>query len=91
MAKGMIHGIDISTGEERSMHLQDPGECSLVQPKGRILKAVVVAESKDELQVLDPETMKTLDVRKPNGFSRKGEQVRLVKTKAGTFVLSDSW
>jgi nonsense-mediated mRNA decay protein 3 len=91
MAKGMIHGIDISTGEERSMHLQDPGECSLVQPKGKILKAVVVAESKDELQVLDPETMKTLDVRKPNGFSRKGEQVRLVKTKAGTFVLSDSW
>ena len=91
MSKGMVHGIDISTGEERSMHLQDPGECSLVQPKGKILKAVVVVESKDELQVLDPETMKTIDVRKPNGFSRKGEQVRLVKTKAGTFALSDSW
>jgi nonsense-mediated mRNA decay protein 3 len=91
MAKGMIHGIDISTGEERSMHLQDPGECSLVQPKGKILNAVVVAETKDEIQVLDTDTMKTLDVRKPNGFSREGEQVRLVKTKAGTFVLSDSW
>jgi nonsense-mediated mRNA decay protein 3 len=91
MAKGMVHGIDIRTGEERSVHLQDPAECMLVQPRSKILKAVVVAESKDELQVLDPETMNTLDVRKPNGFSRKGEQVRLVKTKAGAFVLSDSW
>ena len=91
MAKGMVHGIDIQTGEERSVHLQDPGECMLVQPKSKILKAVVVVESKDELQVLDPETMKTLDVRKPNGFSRKGEQVRLVKTKDGVFALSDSW
>ncbi len=91
MAKGMVRWIDIVTGEERSMRLQDQGECALVQPKSRILKAVVVAESEKELQVLDPETMKTLDVRKPNGFSRKGEQVRLVKTNAGAFVLSDSW
>jgi nonsense-mediated mRNA decay protein 3 len=91
MAKGMLHGIDISSGERKSVRLQDPGECALVQPKSRILKAVVVAESDKELQVLDPETMKTLDVRKPSGFSREGEQVRLVKTNAGVFVLSDSW
>ena len=91
MARGMVHGVDIATGEDRSVHLQDPGECILVLPKAKILKAVVVTESKDELQLLDPETMKTVDVRKPNGFSRKGEQVRLVKTKAGAFVLSDSW
>jgi len=91
MSKDMVHGIDISNSEERSFRLQDPGACKLVKPKSSILKAVVVAESEKEIQVLDPETMKTLDVRKPVGFSRKGEQVRLVKTKEGSFVLSDSW
>jgi nonsense-mediated mRNA decay protein 3 len=91
MSKGMLHGIDISSGEEMSVRLQEPSECVLVLPKSKMLKAVVVSESEQELQVLDPETMKTIDVRKPSGFSRKGEQVRLVKTKAGAFALSDSW
>ena len=91
MARGMVRGIDIVKGEEHAVRLKDSGECSLVKPKSGILKALVVADVGDELQVLDPETLKTLDVRKPPGFSRKGEHVRLVKTKAGTFVLSDSW
>ena len=91
MSRGMVRGIDLAKGEERAIRLKDSGECSLVRPSSEILKAVVVADVGDELQVLDPETMKTLDVRKPPGFSRKGEQVRLVKTKTGVFVLSDSW
>jgi NMD protein affecting ribosome stability and mRNA decay len=86
-----VHGIDIEKGEERAIRLKDAGECMLVSPKTKILKAVVVVDSEGELQVLDPETMKTIDVRKPHGFSRKGEQVRLVKTKAGAYLLSDSW
>ena len=91
MSRGMLRGIDIVKGEERAVRLKDPGECSLVKPRSEILKAVVVADTGDELQVLDPVTMKTLDVRKPPGFSRKGEQVRLVKTNDGPFILSDSW
>ena len=92
MSRGMVRGVDIAKGEERAIRLKDPGGgCSLVRPRSEILKAVVVADRGEELQILDPETMKTLDVRKPPGFSRKGEQVRLVKTNAGPFVLSDSW
>jgi nonsense-mediated mRNA decay protein 3 len=91
MSGGMVRMVDIESGEERSIRLKDPGECSLVRSRSQILKAVIVAERGEELQILDPETMKTLDVRKPQGFSRKGEQIRLVKTNKGTFVLSDSW
>jgi nonsense-mediated mRNA decay protein 3 len=91
MSRGMVRGIDIVKGEERAIRLKDPSECSLVRPRSEILKAVVVVDTGNELQVLDPETLKTLDVRKPPGFSRKGEQVRLVKTNAGPFILSDSW
>lgn len=91
MARGVVHGIDLSTGEERAVKLKETGECFLVRSKAEIRRAVVVMDSKDELQVLDPETMSTVDVKKPAGFSRKGEQIRLVKTKLGAFVLSDSW
>ncbi|OGD45847.1 MAG: hypothetical protein A3K76_01860 [Euryarchaeota archaeon RBG_13_57_23] len=91
MSRGMLHGIDLLTGEERAIKFTERTECSLSQSKPEILKAVVLSEKERELQVLDPETMKPLEVRKPRGFSRKGDQTRLVKTKLGTYVLSDSW
>ena len=91
MSRGMLHGIDLLTGEERAIKFTDRTECSLSQSRPEIVSAVVLTEKELEMQVLDPETMKPLEVRKPIGFSRKGEQIRLVKTKLGTYVLSDSW
>ncbi|OGS42510.1 MAG: hypothetical protein A3K67_07490 [Euryarchaeota archaeon RBG_16_62_10] len=91
MSRGVVHVVDLETGEEMAIRLKDPSECVVVQAKANIRKAVVVSESARELQVLDPDTMATVDVAKPKGFSRKGEQIRLVKTKLGSFVLSDSW
>lgn len=90
MSKGTVHAFDLVSGEERPIKLKEDA-CALVRAKAQILKAVVLTESKHELQILDPETMQPLDVKKPSGFRRDGEQVRLVKTKFGAFVLSDSW
>ncbi len=91
MSRGVVHGIDLRTGEDHPIRVRDAGECALVEAKAGIRKAVVLVDKDRELQVLDPETSAPLDVPKPPGFSRKGEQVRLVKTKLGAFVLSDSW
>jgi nonsense-mediated mRNA decay protein 3 len=91
MSRGIVHGIDLRSGEERSMKIKESGDCALVKSGSEILKAVVLIDRDEELQVLDPETMSPLDVKKPIGFSRGGDQVRLVKTKVGAFVLSDSW
>jgi NMD protein affecting ribosome stability and mRNA decay len=87
----MLHGIALLTGEERSVKFTERTECTPSVPRSAILKAVVLTENDRELQVLDPDTMKPLEVRKPRGFSRKGDRIRLAKTKLGTFVLSDSW
>lgn len=91
MSRGMIHGIDLVSGEGRSVKLSERAECSLSLSKPEIPKAVVLVEKEDELQVLDPDTMKPIEVKKPGRFSRKGDQIRLAKTKLGTYVLSDGW
>ena len=91
MSRGVIHGIDLVSGEERALKSKEPDECALVQFSSKVVKAVVLIEKAHELQVLDPETMTPVDVKKPSGFYRKGEQVRFVKTKVGAYVLSDSW
>ncbi len=91
MSKGVIYGIDLATGEEKPIRLKEHDECTLTVSKDHIMSAVVVHESGREMQVLDPETMMTVDLRKPAGFVRNGEQIRLVKTNLGAFVLSDDW
>lgn len=91
LGKGFVRAIDLRTGEPRMLKVKGARECSLMAPRSAIKRAVVVTETEDELQVLDPETMATLELRKPKGFSRKGEQIRLVKTKVGAFALSDGW
>lgn len=91
MTRGMVRVIDLLTSEEKAVRRGEPIGCTLSIPKARILRAVVLSEGDEEVQVLDPESMSPVDVRKPPGFLRKGEHVRLVKTKLGTYVLSDSW
>ena len=91
MSKGLIRAVDLVTGEESAFKVGESRECLLSAAKASIKKAAVVTESEREIQVVDPDTMAVVEVRKPRGFSRKGEQVRFVKTRLGTYVLSDSW
>ena len=91
MSKGVIRMIDLITGEDSPLKTTQSQECMLSATKASIKKAAVVTESEHELQVVDPDTMAAVEVRKPRGFSRTGEQVRFAKTRLGTYVLSDGW
>ncbi len=91
LSRGVVHTVDVVTGEGRSMKTGEASDWQLIQERGRIPRAVVLVDSEREIQVLDPETNSPLELRKPGSFSRKGEQIRLVKTKRGAYVLSDSW
>lgn len=51
---------------------------ALVFGSETIRDAVVVSESGDELQILDPETLRTVDVPKPAGLE-PGKQVRVLR------------
>jgi len=91
MSRGVIRCISLPSGEERQMKMRDLGSCRVACPASDIRSAVVLMEGGSELQVLDPVTMAPLDVIKPKGFQRDGEQIRLVKTNLGKYALSDSW
>jgi len=91
MSRGMVRARDLTTGEDRSIKLKETGECVLAKPSGEIKRAVVVAQTDRELQVLDPDTMAVLTLRVPPGFKRTGDQVRVAKTKLGAFAIGDDW
>ncbi len=91
MSRGVVRAVDLRTGEERALRPRTAGECTLEQPREKVPRAVVLSQKTGEIQVLDPDTMTVLDVRVAPGFERKGDQVRLAKTRFGVFALSDSW
>jgi nonsense-mediated mRNA decay protein 3 len=91
MSKGLVRCIQLASGEEQQMRLRDLEGCTVARPSTEVGSAVVLMEHGSEIQVLDPATMSPVDLRKPKGFVRNGDQVRVVKTNLGTYVLSDSW
>ncbi len=91
MSKGLVRCIQLSSGEDQQMRLTDLEGCTVSCPSADVKEAVVLLEGDAEIQVLDPVTMSPVDLRKPKGFVRNGDQVRVIKTNLGTYVLSDSW
>ncbi len=52
-----------------------------------IKEAVVLAETPTEVQLLDPETNKVVDVVKPSGWEQRGETARYVKHDDGVYLV----
>lgn len=54
-----------------------------------VKEMVVVSRSDSEIQVLDPDTLKTVDVLVPESFEVSGESVKIVKSKEGYYLVGD--
>ncbi len=91
MSKGTVHAIDLRTGDVRPLKMKEASDFTVSRRSSEMASAIVLVETGTEVQVLDPEGMTPLELTKPQGFVRNGEQVRLVKTRLGAYVLSDSW
>ena len=59
----------------------------LLRAEEHVKNALVVSESDKELQLIDPETMETIEVLRPAGFSHSGDTVRACKTNIGLLLL----
>jgi nonsense-mediated mRNA decay protein 3 len=78
------HARDMTSGE--TVRLQVPA--SDLEPVARASEAhdaVVVSETGNEVQFLDPDTMRTIDIARPASIERgelsKGKEVKVVKVK----------
>jgi nonsense-mediated mRNA decay protein 3 len=74
---------DLSTLQERSV---PAGELKAARKvKAEILDAIIVSRDEKEVQVMDPETMKTITLLRPSGIPEDAEEMKVVKTQEGVF------
>ncbi len=81
-----ISGTDLSSGFSTSIEADEAPEKVANASQGT--STVLVSEDAGSVQILDPDTYVPLTLKKPAFLSKKpGEDVRVIKTKDGVFLL----
>jgi nonsense-mediated mRNA decay protein 3 len=81
-----ISGTDLATGFSTSMPAEEEPE--KVASASEAASTVLVSEEANSVQILDPATYAPLTIKRPAFLNKKpGEDVRVIKTRDGVFLL----
>lgn len=61
----------------------------VVGTKEDVKEAVVLGEGRRELQLMHPVTFETMDVRKPQGFERKGDTIKVFLHEGELYIIGN--
>ena len=79
--KSKVNIEEVSSGRRSSLQMKDLERLPLLKRADSLHEAVVVSISKDEIQVMDPESYQTKDLRRPEGLPDDAKEIQVVKCK----------
>jgi nonsense-mediated mRNA decay protein 3 len=85
--KNHVICIYLQSGQKIKFDHTELSNVSILGGSELINDAVVVIESEKEVQILDPDTYKTVDIIKPKSFNFKGDSVKIVKFEDQIFLI----
>lgn len=77
----------LESGQDLWFHHPDLERVKIIGGKELVKDMVVVSRSEGEIQVLDPDNLKTIEVLLPPGFDASSESVKVMKCEAGYFLV----
>jgi len=84
-----VHVFELSNWMERVFDVNELEKASIIGGEELIKEMILVSQAKDEMQVMDPKTYKTFDVRKPKNNSFESKMIRIVKLNDGLYLLPE--
>jgi len=78
---------DLSNWQESTTTLGRLSEIEIAKRAEEILEAQVISDKAGELQILDPEDNRPVEIAKPKRFAGRTGTVRIVKTKNGVLLV----
>ena len=85
-----VHVLELSKWVERVFDVKEIDSVSVLGGKELIKEMILISETKEELQAMDPSTYKTFDIRKPKGISFNSNKVRVVKFEDEIFFIPEN-
>ena len=84
-----VHTFELSNWEKRVFDSKELQKANILGGKEFIKEMIFVSQSKDEVQLMDPETYEIKFVRKPRPISLDSEKITIVKIKDQVFLLPE--
>jgi nonsense-mediated mRNA decay protein 3 len=89
VSSNKVYLKSLDSWEDVHLKPEDLASAKLLGGEEIVKEMVVVSRSDSEIQVLDPDTLKTVDVLVPEGFEVDGESVKIVKFEEGYFLVGE--
>ena len=86
ISKDKAHALGLSRWIEKIFDVKELGRASIIGGDELIKEMILVSQTKEEMQVMDPKTYKTFEVRKPKNISFDSKKVRIVKIEDEIFL-----
>jgi nonsense-mediated mRNA decay protein 3 len=84
-----IHVIDLFTWEESVIEEKELKNVKIIGGKERIKDMILVSQTKDEVQVMDPQSYKMYELPKPEPFFYKAKEILVVILNNDLFLLPE--
>lgn len=80
---------DLKSNEFLVVPNTDLREIKVAGTKNDVVDAVVLTEGRRELQIMHPSTYKTVEIKKPQAFERKGETVKVFPYEGELYLIGN--
>lgn len=82
--------IDLETWERVQIKHRELEDAKVLGNKDMVKESVIVSKSEYEVQVLDPETYRTVELTKPKGFNADRDTLRVVRLNESIYLLPEN-
>lgn len=83
-----VSGIDLETGKKFMENFNDLMQVKKLSRRSDAVSAILVADEGRTIQVMDPETYVSVNLKRPEFLSAEpGTEVKIIKTPKGLFVM----
>ena len=79
----------LRNGEKLTMANTGLRDVKVIGTRSDVLDAVVLTEGRRELQLLHPKTYKPVEIRKPQGFERTGDTVKVFPYEGELYLIGN--
>jgi nonsense-mediated mRNA decay protein 3 len=89
ISRNKVHILELSGWTEKFFDIKELESDNILGREEIIKETILVSQTKEEVQLMDPKTYKTFEVRKPKNISYELKKVKIIKIEDEIFLLPD--
>jgi len=90
ISRNKVHVFELSEWTEKLFDVKEIENTNILGRDELIKEMILVSQTKEEIQAMDPKTYKTFEVRKPKNISFDSKKIRVVKIEEEIFLLPEN-